>query len=150
MKPDEKIVSLNIDIQDYKAPVNLAPAVRVGSTIYCSGHGSIGFYGKLGQDFTIAEGKEAARLCGVQLLQAVHTIAGSLNQIRCVKLVGFVNCTPHFVEPHLVINGVSELMWDVFKEHNRGYHARSALGFASLPKNYAVEVEAIFEILDQV
>jgi len=150
MNPDEKILSLNIDIQDYKAPTNLAPAVRVGNTIYCSGHGSIGFYGKLGQDFTTAEGKEAARLCGVQLLQSVYTITGSLNQIQCVKLVGFVNSTPHFVEPHLVINGVSELIWDVFEEQNRGYHARSALGFASLPKNYAVEVEAIFEILDQV
>ncbi len=148
MNPDEKIQSLQIDIQDYKAPTNLAPAVQVGNTIYCSGHGSIGFYGKLGLDFTTAQGKEAARICGVQLLQAVYTITGSLNNIRCVKLAGFVNSTQQFVEPHLVINGVSELMWDVFEKHSRGYHARSALGFASLPKNYAVEVEAIFEILD--
>ena len=84
----------------------------------------------------------------MQLLQAVATITGSLNNVRCVKLLGAVNCTPDFTEQHLVMNGASDLMWEVFGKETNGYHARSALGFVSLPNAFAVEVEGIFEILE--
>jgi enamine deaminase RidA (YjgF/YER057c/UK114 family) len=148
MTPDEKAKSLGIDLTAYQPIPTLAPATRVGNTIYTSGHVSTGYHGKVGQDFTTEQAKEGARLCGVQLLQAVYTLTGSLNQVRCVKVLGAVNCTPDFVEPHLVINGASELIWDVLGKDTNGYHARSALGFASLPLGFAVEVEAIFEVLE--
>jgi enamine deaminase RidA (YjgF/YER057c/UK114 family) len=148
MTPDEKIIELGIDLTAYAPPANLAPGIRMGNAIHTSGHVSTGYQGKLGQDYTTEEGKQAARVCAVQLLQAVATITGSLNNVRCVKLLGAVNCTPDFVEQHLVINGASELIWQVFGKEGNGYHARSALGFVSLPVGFAVEIEGIFEILE--
>ncbi len=143
MTPDEKAASLAIDLTDYQPVPNLAPAARIGNTIYTSGHVSLGYIGKLGQDITVEQGKLAARVCAVQLLQAAYTLTGTLNTLRCVKVLGAVNCTPDFTEPHLVINGASELLWEIFGKEGRGYHARSALGFASLPVGVAVEIEAI-------
>ncbi len=149
MTPDEKAQSLGIDLSAYTPSPTLAPATRVGSTIYVSGHVSGGYKGKLGQDLTVEQGQAAARVCAVQLLQAAYTLSGTLNNLRCVKLLGAVNCAPDFTEPHLVINGASELIWDVLGKESRGFHARSALGFASLPLGVAVEVEAIFEVVGE-
>jgi enamine deaminase RidA (YjgF/YER057c/UK114 family) len=147
MTPDEKAKALGIDLSDYKPPPGLAPAARVGNTVYTSGHVSLGHQGKLGRELTTETGKVAARICAVQLLQAVYAVTGTLNGLRCVRLLGCVNCTPEFTEQHLVINGASELMWEVFGKDGNGYHARSALGYASLPVGFAVEVEAIFEVV---
>ena len=148
MTPNQKIKELGIDIEDYSAPPNLAPATRAGNTIYTSGHVSVGYQGKLGADFTTEEGQAAARICAVQLLQAVHTLTGTLDNIKVVRLMGCVNNTPDFTEQHLVINGASELMWEVFGKEGNGYHARSALGYASLPVGFAVEIEGIFEVIE--
>ncbi|MEM9951266.1 MAG: RidA family protein [Chloroflexota bacterium] len=148
MTPDEKVTSLGIDLNDYTPPNNLAPASRAGNIIYTSGHVSRGYQGKLGDTFTTEEGKEAARICAIQLLQAAYTLTGTLNNLRVVKVLGCVNSMPDFTEQHLVINGASELFWDVFGKEGRGFHARSALGFGSLPLGYAVEIEAIFEVID--
>jgi enamine deaminase RidA (YjgF/YER057c/UK114 family) len=147
MTPDEKAKSLGIDLIGYQRLANLAPAGRIGNTIYTSGHVSTGYQGKLGLNYTTEQGKAAARVCAVQLLQAVYTLTGSLNNVRCVKVLGAVNCTPEFTEQHLVMNGASELFWDVFGKEGNGYHARSALGFVSLPIGFAVEIEAIFEVI---
>jgi enamine deaminase RidA (YjgF/YER057c/UK114 family) len=149
MTPDEKAQSLGIDLTDYQGPPNLAPATRVGSTIYVSGHVSTGYQGKLGQDVTTEQGQAAARVCAVQLLQAAYTLTGTLNNLRCVKVLGAVNSTPDFIEQHLVLNGASEVFWEVLGKDTRGYHARSALGFVSLPLGFAVEIEAIFEVVDE-
>lgn len=146
MTPDEKAKSLGIDLTRYQPPGNLAPAARIGNTLFTSGHVSTGYQGKLGQDFSTEEGKAAARVCAIQLLQAAYTLTGTLNNLRCVKVLGAVNCTPDFTEQHLVINGASELFWEIFGKDTDGFHARSALGFVSLPIGYAVEIEAIFEI----
>lgn len=148
MTPDEKIKELGIDLTDYTPPGSLAPATRIGNAIHTSGHVSIGYKGKLGQEYTTEEGKKAARVCAVQLLQAAYTLTGTLNNLRCIKVLGAVNCTPDFIEQHLVINGASELFWDLFGKEGNGFHARSALGFASLPNGFAVEIEAIFEVLE--
>lgn len=148
MSPDEKVQSLGIDLEAYSPVPNLAPASRIDNTIYTSGHVSVGFQGKLGKDYSTEQGKEAARICAVQLLQAAYTLTGTLNNLRCVKLLGCVNSMPDFTEQHLVINGASELIWDVFGKEGNGYHARSALGFASLPVGFAVEIEAIFEVIE--
>lgn len=149
MTPDEKAQSLGIDLAAYQPLANLAAAQQIGTTLYTSGHVSTGFKGKLGQDFTTEQGKTAARVCAVQLLQAAYTLTGTLNHLRCVKVLGAVNCTPEFTEQHLVINGASELFWEIFGKEGRGYHARSALGFVSLPIGFAVEIEAIFEVVEE-
>lgn len=147
MNPDKKATELGIDLVGYTPLVNLAPAARIGSAIYTSGHVSTGYKGKLGVDLTVEQGKEAARVCAVQLLQAVYTLTGTLNHLRVVKVLGAVNSAPDFTDQHLVINGASEVFWEVFGKDSRGYHARSALGFSSLPLGFAVEIEAIFEEL---
>jgi enamine deaminase RidA (YjgF/YER057c/UK114 family) len=148
MTPDEIAVSLGIDLNDYQPPGSLAPAAQLGSALHTSGHVSRSYKGKLGADLDVEQGRSAARECAVQLLQAVFRVNGTLNNLRCVKVLGAVNSTPDFTDQHLVINGASELIWEVFGKETRGYHARSALGFASLPTGVAVEVEAIFEIVE--
>lgn len=149
MSADDKAKELGVDLAGYPGLANLAPASRSGNVIYTSGHVSTGYKGKLGQDMTTAQGQDAARVCAVQLLQAVYTLTGTLNTIRCVKVLGAVNSAPDFTEQHLVINGASQLFWDIFGKEGRGYHARSALGFSSLPLGFAVEIEAIFEVVDE-
>ena len=119
----------------------------MGNVIYTSGHVSQGFQGKLGGKYTTEDGKQAARVCAVQLLQAVYTLTGTLDGVRCVRLLGCVNCTPEYTDAHLVINGASELIWEVLGKDGAGFHARSALGFVSLPVGFAVEVEGIFEVV---
>jgi enamine deaminase RidA (YjgF/YER057c/UK114 family) len=148
MTPDEKAVELGVDLAGYQPIPNLAPAMRVGNTIYTSGHVSTGYQGKLGREYTTNIGQTAARVCAVQLLQAVYTVTHTLNNVRCIKLLGAVNSTPDFTEQHLVINGASQLIWDILGKEGRGYHARSALGFVSLPNGFAVEIEAIFEVVE--
>jgi enamine deaminase RidA (YjgF/YER057c/UK114 family) len=149
MKPDDKAKELDIDLAAYPGLANLAPASRAGNMIYASGHVSVGYQGKLGQNYTTEQGQAAARVCAVQLLQAVYTLTGTLNNVRCVKVLGAVNCVPDFTEAHLVINGASQLIWDILGKETNGYHARSALGFVSLPNGFAVEVEAIFEVMGE-
>jgi enamine deaminase RidA (YjgF/YER057c/UK114 family) len=149
MTPDEIAKSLGIDLGGYQPLANLAPAARIGNAIHTSGHVSTGYKGKLGQDLTTEEGQAAARVCAVQLLQAAYTLTGTLNNLRVVKVLGAVNSAPDFTEQHLVINGASQLFWDIFGKTTRGYHARSALGFVSLPVGFAVEIEAIFEVIEE-
>lgn len=147
MKPDDKAKEIGIDLAAYPGLANLAPASRAGNIIYVSGHVSVGYQGKLGREYTTDQGQAAARVCAVQLLQAVYTLTGTLNNVRCVKVLGAVNCVPDFTEAHLVINGASQLIWDILGKETNGYHARSALGFVALPNGFAVEVEAIFEVI---
>jgi enamine deaminase RidA (YjgF/YER057c/UK114 family) len=118
---------------------------RSGNLLMTSGHVS-DLKGKLGAGLTTEQGYQAARDCAAKILNSVWNAHGTLDGLRLVKLLGCVNSAPEFIEQHLVINGASDLMKKIFGDEN-GYHARSALGFASLPTGCAVEVEAIFEIL---
>ena len=145
MSLDDKVKAMSIDIDDYSPSATLAPATRIGSTVYCSGHVSTGYSGKLGRDVDVETGKEAARVCAIDLLKAAYTITGSVDKLRLRKLLGCVNSMPEFTDQHLVINGASELFWELYDGE---LHARSAVGFASLPNGFAVEIEAIFEIVD--
>lgn len=119
--------------------------VRTGNLLFTSGHVS-DTKGKLGDDLTTKQGYEAARDCAVKILESVHHAHGTLDNLRVIKLLGCVNATQDFEEHHLVINGASDLYHEVFGAADDGWHARSALGFASLPTGPAVEVEAIFEV----
>ena len=145
MSLDDKVKAMGIDIEDYSPSATLAPATRIGNTIYVSGHVSTGYSGKLGRDLDVEAGKLAARVCAEDLLKAAYTLTGSVDKLRLRKLLGAVNCEPEFTDQHLVINGASELFWELYDGE---LHARSALGFASLPNGFAVEIEAMFEILD--
>ena len=145
MSLDDKVKAMGIDIEDFTPSATLAPATRIGNTIYVSGHVSSGYLGKLGDDVDVETGKIAARVCAEDLLKAAYTLTGTVNNLRLRKLLGAVNSAPDFTDQHLVINGASELFWELYDGER---HARSALGFASLPLGHAVEIEAIFEVVD--
>ena len=145
MSLDDRVKAMGIDIEDFTPSATLAPATRIGNTVYVSGHVSTGFTGKLGRDLDVETGKEAARVCAIDLLKAAYTVTGSVDKLRLRKLLGAVNSMPEFTDQHLVVNGASELFWELYDGE---LHARSALGFASLPNGFAVEIEAMFEIVD--
>ena len=120
--------------------------VRTGNLLITSGHVS-DMKGKLGAGLTVEQGVQAARECAVKILQSVHDAHGTLDGLRVLKLLGCVNSTLEFTDQHLVVNGASDLLHQIFGKDTLGYHARSALGFAALPTGAAVEVEAIFEVM---
>lgn len=120
--------------------------VRSGNLLLTSGHVS-DLKGKLGAGLSVEQGYQAARDCAVKILQSIRQAHGTLDGLRVLKLLGCVNSTPDFTDQHLVVNGASDLLHQLFGKDDLGYHARSALGFAALPTGAAVEVEAIFEVL---
>ena len=120
--------------------------VRSGNLLITSGHVS-DIKGKLGAGLSVEQGYQAARECAVKILQAVRQAHGTLDGLRVLKLLGCVNSAPDFTDQHLVVNGASDLLHQLFGKDDLGHHARSALGFASLPTGVAVEVEAIFEVV---
>jgi enamine deaminase RidA (YjgF/YER057c/UK114 family) len=126
------------------------PVVEIGGMLYVSGQIPLGpsgpeFVGKLGRDFEVETGRQAARLCGINILAQAKVALGDLDRIkRFVKLTGFVNCTPDFGDMPKVVNGCSDFLVEVLGD--RGRHARSAVGMSSLPWGVAVEVEAIIAI----
>jgi len=145
MNPEQKAIELGIGFPEVpKGYLNLC--ARTGNLLITSGHVS-NLKGKLGKDMTVEQGYQAARECAVKILQSVHQAHGTLKGLRVVKLLGCVNSTLEFTDQHLVINGASDLLHQIFGKEGDGYHARSALGFAQLPTGAAVEVEAIFEIM---
>ena len=123
----------------------------IGSTLYISGmipqwEGVVRYGGKVGGDFSIEEGREAARLSALNVLaQARNALDGDLDRIKQIaKVSGFVNCAPEVTEVAAVVNGASELFLEIFDE--RGAHARIAVGATAMPIGVAVEIEAIMEI----
>lgn len=123
-------------------------AVRTGNLIYTAGSvsrfGGREIKGKLGTDLTVEQGYEAARLATLGALNAIHSLAGSLdNVVQMVKVLGMVNVAPGFDNTPGVIHGCSDLLLEVFGEAGR--HARSAVGM-TIPFNYAVEIELIAEV----
>jgi len=148
---DARLSELGIVLPDAQAPAaNYVPFVKSGDLVFISGQVSRnadGFItGQLGRDVDVAAGREAARSCGLALIAQLRAACGGdLERLRqVVKLTGFVNATPEFTEHPQVINGVSDLMVEVFGD--RGRHARAAVGSASLPLGVAVEVEGVFRI----
>lgn len=144
MTPQQKAESLGITFEKL-TPGYLNLCVRSGNQLITSGHVSA-LKGKLGAGLVTDDGYKAARNCAELILRSVWNAHGTLDGLRLLKVLGCVNSAPDFIEQHLVINGASDLFHEVFGKTGDGYHARSALGFASLPTGAAVEVEAIFEI----
>ena len=124
---------------------NFLPAVTVGNLLYLSGHIAPNTTGKLGSQRSIEEGYAAARDTANALLATIERELGSLDRVvRIVKLLGLVNVEPTFTDMPAVINGASDRLIEVLGE--RGRHARSAFGVASLPKDASVEIELIAEL----
>jgi enamine deaminase RidA (YjgF/YER057c/UK114 family) len=146
MTPQETAEKIGLTFEK-QTPGYLNLCIRSGQQLISSGHVSAS-KGKLGAGLTTEEGYAAARDCAAKILNSVWNTHGTLNGLRVIKVLGCVNSAPEFVEQHLVINGASDLLHEVFGKVGNGYHARSALGFASLPTGAAVEVEAIFEITE--
>jgi enamine deaminase RidA (YjgF/YER057c/UK114 family) len=144
--PQKKAEALGIQFEKLK-PGYLNRCARSGKLLFTSGHTSK-MKGRLGKDLTAKQGYQAARECAVEILRAVWNTHGTLDNLRVIKVLGCVNSTPDFIEQPQVINGCSDLLHEIFGKETDGYHARSALGFASLPNGVAVEIEAIFEIKD--
>lgn len=145
MTPQEKAEDLGLTFKKQE-PGYLNLCARAGNLLFTSGHVST-LKGKLGAGVTVEEGYQAARDCAVKILNSVWNAQGTLNGLRVVKLLGCVNSTLEFTDQHLVINGASDLLHELYGKTGDGYHARSAVGFAQLPTGVAVEVEAIFEII---
>jgi enamine deaminase RidA (YjgF/YER057c/UK114 family) len=145
-----KLSSLGIELPKTTAPVAaFVPAVRSGNLLFVSGHiarrDGRPWAGKLGLELTTEQGREAARAVAIDLLATLHAAAGGLDSVeRIVKLLVLVNSDPTFVEQHLVANGASELLLEVFGA--RGAHARSAFGVAQVPLGSCVEIELVAEV----
>lgn len=130
---------------------NYVPWVRSGNLVYVAGQvpqreGRAAHIGKVGADFDVETGKQAAQLCALNILaHLASAVDDDLSRVlRCVRLGGFVNAVPEFDLHPQVVNGASDLMVEVLGE--KGKHARAAVGVSSLPRGVAVEVDAIFEV----
>ncbi|MEP0321668.1 RidA family protein [Bauldia litoralis] len=149
---EARLAALGIELPTPGKPgANYVPFVITGNLVFISGQvplapDGVKFVGKLGQEYGIEEGQQAARLCAVNILGMLKAAVGDLDRIsRVVKVLGFVNAVPDFTDVHKVINGASDLITEVFGD-DVGKHARSAIGMGTLPLGVAVEVEAIAEI----
>ena len=149
---DRRLRELGIELPQPSAPgANYVPFVRTGSLLVITGqlsqwNGERRYVGKLGREFGVEEGQQAARLCALNLIaHARPALGGNLDNIaRTVRLAGYVNGTPEFTAHSQVMNGASDLFVQIFGEAGR--HTRIAVGVNALPYDVAVEVEAMFEI----
>ena len=149
-KIEARLAELGITLPAPVAPIaNYVPFVRSGNLLHISGQVSLGpdggITGVVGAEIDLATAQRAARLCGVNLVAQIKAAAGDLDTVtRIVKLGGFVQAGPDFFDIPAVVNGCSDLMVEVFGEAGR--HARSAVGVYRLPRNFAVEVDAVVEL----
>jgi enamine deaminase RidA (YjgF/YER057c/UK114 family) len=149
---EQKLAAQGITLHEPAAPVaNYVGFVRTGNLLFVSGQvcidaeGKLIAKGKLGAGVTIEQGNAAARGCAINLLAQIKAALGDLDKVvRVVRLGGFVNSAPDFLDGPKVLNGASDLMVAAFGD--KGRHARTTVGVASLPADAAVEVEGLFEV----
>ena len=152
MNFEKKILELNLELPEAKAPVGNYVATKIiGKLLYISGQISISdngelIKGKIGKELTTDQGYDAAKRCALSIIsQAKKACGNDLSKIKsCIKLTGYVNSSVDFTEQPKVINGASDLIKSVFGES--GSHARAAVSANSLPLGVAVEVDAIFDL----
>ena len=151
MDIEKKLIELNITLPNTPKPIaNYVPSKRSGNLIFLSGQGPRTpdgdfISGKVGVDISVDEAYDAARMVGIQLLSALKSEITDLNNVKqIIKLLGMVNAIDSFKDNPNVINGCSDLLVEVFGE--KGKHARSAVGVASLPNQIPVEIEMIVEV----
>ena len=152
MNFEKKILELNLELPEAKAPVGNYVATKIiGKLLHISGQISISdngelIKGKIGKELTTDQGYDAAKRCALSIIsQAKKACNDDLSKIKsCVKLTGFVNSTDEFTEQPKVINGASDLIVSIFGD--TGMHTRAAVSTNSLPLGVSVEVDAIFEL----
>jgi enamine deaminase RidA (YjgF/YER057c/UK114 family) len=149
---EQKLAAQGVVLHEPASPVaNYVGFVRTGNLLFVSGQvcfdpqGKLIAKGKLGAGVTVEQGNAAARGCAINLLAQIKAALGDLDKVvRVVRLGGFVNSAPDFLDGPKVLNGASDLMVAAFGD--KGRHARTTVGVASLPADAAVEVEGIFEV----
>jgi enamine deaminase RidA (YjgF/YER057c/UK114 family) len=149
---EERLAALGLQLPQPPTPIaNFLPFCVHEQTVYLAGqvnewNGTVPFVGKLGREFSLEEGQAAARLCALNLLACLKlACGGDLDAVhRCLRVGGFVNCTPEYDSVPMVINGASDLFAAVLGDEGR--HARTAVGVACLPRRAAVEVDAVFAL----
>jgi enamine deaminase RidA (YjgF/YER057c/UK114 family) len=149
---ERRLKELGITLPTPAAPIaNYVPCVQAGALLIVSGQlclgadGKLVARGKLGSGVSVEDGQNAARACGINLIAQVRAAVGDLDRVaRVVRLGGFINSDPGFLDGPKVMNGASDLMVAVFGD--KGRHARTTVGVAVLPADAAVEVEGLFEI----
>src|ERR1700748_2696942 len=149
---EQKLPSLGVNLHEAPSPVaNYVGFVRTGNLLIVSGQvcfdaeGKLIAKGKLGAGVTIEQGNAAARGCAINLLAQVKAALGDLDKVvRVVRLGGFINSAPDFLDGPKVLNGASDLMVEVFGD--KGRHARTTVGVASLPADASVEGGGVFEV----
>lgn len=151
MKVEKKIEALGIELPPMSPPGAMyVPVKQLGNALFVSGqvpfvNGVMQYPGHVGEDVTLEQAQEAARICIINMLAAVRCHLGDLDRVKnIVKVQAFVNSKTGFDQQHIVVNAASQLLFDVFGEMGR--HARTAVGTNQLPMNAPVEIEAIFEI----
>jgi enamine deaminase RidA (YjgF/YER057c/UK114 family) len=151
MSHEERLARAGIELPRPHPPAGLyVGAVLAGDLLHVGGHGPLrsdgsAVTGKVGASVSLDDGKEAARLTGLQILATARAELGSLDRVvRVVKVFGMVNCAPGFNRTPAVIDGCSQLFLDVFGD--AGVHTRSAVGMAELPFDISVEIEAILQV----
>jgi len=146
----DRLAQLGITLPPVSAPAAAyVPYVRTGNLVFLSGHiarrDGKPWVGQLGRDVDTATGKQAARAIAIDLMGTLHAAIGDLNKVeRIVKVMSLVNSTSDYTEQHLVTNGCSELLAEVFGD--KGAHARSAFGVAQVPMGACVEIELIAQV----
>jgi enamine deaminase RidA (YjgF/YER057c/UK114 family) len=146
----DRLQALHITLPPVAVPAAAyVPFVQSGNMVFLSGHiakqDGKAWVGQLGRNMTTDQAKAAARAVAIDLLGTLHAAVGDLNKVqRIVKVMSLVNSTPDYTEQHLVTNGCSELIGEVFGD--KGAHARSAFGVAQLPMGACVEIELIAEL----
>lgn len=149
---EKRLADLGITLPAPTTPVaNYVPFVRTRNMLVCSGQicfdtdGKLVARGKLGGTVSVEDGQKAARACAINLIAQVKAALGDLDKVaRVVRLGGFINSMPDFIDGPKVMNGASDLMVAAFAD--KGRHARTTVGVAVLPQDAAVEVEAVFEV----
>ncbi|MCC7017106.1 MAG: RidA family protein [Rhodospirillales bacterium] len=148
---EKRLRDAGITLPAAPAPAgNYVPAVVTGNLVFMAGQipsrdGKLAVKGKLGAEVTLEQGQEAAKICAINILAQLKAAIGDLDRVRrCVRVGGFVNCTPEFADQAKVANGASDLLALAFGDAGR--HARTTVGQAALPLGAAVEIDAIFEI----
>ncbi len=150
MSVQDKLKELGITLPAVATPAAAyVPFVRTGNLVFLSGHvakkDGTAWVGQFGRNMTTEEGKAAARAVAIDLMGTLQAAVGDLNKVaRIVKVMSLVNSTADFTEQHLVTNGCSELLGQVFGD--KGAHARSAFGVAQIPMGACVEIELIAEV----
>ncbi|MDH5362322.1 MAG: RidA family protein [Aigarchaeota archaeon] len=151
MRVEKRLGELGLQLPPVQKPIaSYVPAVKVGAFVFSSGQGPLvdgrpKYIGRLGEELTLEQGYEAARICTLNCLAAINAEVGSLDYVdRVVKVLGFVSSTEGFTEQSRVLNGASDLLVKIFGE--KGRHARSAIGVNVLPMNIPVEVEIIVKL----